>query len=93
MTNRIDDREPKNIYKVSKRSWSSWTLVGKHVFNKTFATMINNQELFFHPEHLKEKGSMLDNHWKTTAFNAAWTAADVCSRGERHLLKDYMKGH
>lgn len=91
--NRIDDKDPKNTYGVSKRSWSSWTLVGKHVFNKTFISLMENQEVFNHPEHLKENGTMLDKHWRTVAFNAAYIAADVCSRGERHLLKDYMKGH
>lgn len=92
-TPKIVDNNPPNTYKVSRRSWSSWTLVGKHVFNKTFYTMMENQEVFHHPEFIKNGGALIDKHWKTVAWNAAYTAADVCSRGERHLLKDYLKGH
>jgi hypothetical protein len=75
--------KPMNTYYVSKRQWGKWTVVGKHVFNKTYGYMTENPHLFVHPK----AELVLTEHFKTTAWNAAWTAADVCSRGELHLMK------
>ena len=87
MVNRKNsDAKAENAFKVPARQWKKWTLVGRHVFNKTFETMRDNQSLFLHTELQDQK--MPDKLWRTTAWNAAWISADICSRGERHLLKD-----
>lgn len=78
------DNRAANKFKVPQKTWGSWTLVARHVFNKTFESMQQDQENFRHPNSLPVD----DKHWKTTAWNAAFIAAMVCSRGERHLLKD-----
>ncbi|MGD9682621.1 MAG: hypothetical protein AB7W16_15645 [Candidatus Obscuribacterales bacterium] len=83
-----DDRNPKNKFKVPKRTWGSWTLVAKHVFNKTFEYSMKNQDLFMHPK----SEPITPEHFKTTAWNIAWTAASICSRGERALIKDAVLG-
>lgn len=74
-----------NKFKVPKKAWGSWTLVAKHVFNKTYESMTKEPESFLHP---KQTPAPLLEHFKTTAWNASWIAASICSRGERHLLKD-----
>lgn len=75
-----------NKFKVRKNVWSGWTLVAKHVFNKTYESMTKDPELFLHPNLVSQPRT--PKEWETTAWNAAWIAASVCSRGERHLLKD-----
>lgn len=80
---RATDYRVKNKHKVNEEKWTSWTLVGKHVFNKLFDSMTSRPEMFQAPGH--ETPPPL---WRITAKNAAWLAADIASRGERHLLKD-----
>lgn len=75
-----------NKFKVPQKTWGSWTIVARHVFNKTYETMIKSPEMFLHTEIAGQ--GVDDKHWKVTAWNAAWTAASIVSRGERHLLKD-----
>jgi hypothetical protein len=75
-----------NTFKVPKKAWSSWTLVAKHVFNKTYESMMKNPEFFMHTE--VRMANISDKIWKVTAWNAAWTAASICSRGERSILLD-----
>jgi hypothetical protein len=48
--------------------------------------MTTNPEMFLHTEIAG--AGVVEKHWKVTAWNAAWTAASIVSRGERHLLKD-----
>jgi hypothetical protein len=81
------DDKPVNRFKVSKKMWSRWTLVGRHVFNKTYETMRDNQDVM---KSNKTQG-ILDPEWDVIAWNAAFTAADVCSRGERHLIDHVIK--
>lgn len=84
-----------NKFKVPQKTWGSWTLVARHVFNKTFETAIKNQEFFHHTENIGAGGMMMKKHWRVTAWNFAFTAASICSRGERHILADLtnkMKG-
>lgn len=85
----MSDRTPKNKYRVNRKAWSKWTVVGKHVFNKTFETMMGDKELFLHPETVKR--AIPDKEWKTTAWNAAFIAADIATRGERHLLETLVR--
>jgi len=62
-----------NLYKVSASQWKKWPDIAQRVFNETYGVMLENQRLFFHP-----KAPALEvNFWKTTAWNAAWTAADA----------------
>lgn len=79
----LSDRNPKNIHGVRRKQWASWTLVAKHVFNKTYDDMMRNPEINVTP------GSVVDlKSYGVTVWNAAFVAACVCSRGERYLLKD-----
>jgi len=51
-------------------------------FNETYTIMKGNQDLFLHPETGKPK----KDHWKTTAWNAAWIAADSVEHGLQHYI-------
>lgn len=78
------DARVANRFKVPKKQWGSWTFVAQHTFNKLYETMIDNQDLYRAPGAEPQ----LPELWKITAWNAAWMAASIVSRGERHLLKD-----
>lgn len=62
-----------NVYKVNERQWKKWGEKGQKVFIEVFERMRDNQDLFLHPvvNLLPEK------QWETTAWNAAWIAADA----------------
>lgn len=61
-----------NIHKVPKKQWRKWDIVGRRVFNMTYELMLENPNLFRHP-----KDPSVSARWaKTTAWNAAWIAAD-----------------
>ncbi len=61
-----------NVHKVSARQWKKWSFVSQVIFNYTYSIMLNRQDLFKHP-----KAPLLDEKlWKTTAWNAAWVAAE-----------------
>lgn len=62
-----------NIYRVPMRQWRKWGALGRQVFNEVYSAMAGNQRLFLHQK--QEKASR--SHWRTTAWNAAWTAADA----------------
>lgn len=79
-----------NTHSVPQRQWRKWTLVAKHVFNKTYSHMMSNPEVYFHPDYLEDPGLPDLKYFRTTAWNAAWMAADICSRGEKIFL-DKMK--
>lgn len=78
-----------NKFKVQQKQWGSWTLVARHTFNKVYESMIRSPDLFL-STNVKENGGLpMDiKDWEVTAWNAAWTAASVVSRGERHILAD-----
>lgn len=61
----------KNSYRVPKKTWDKWSERSRVLFNSVFSAMTGNQEFFKHP---KQKAVPAD-YWKTTAWNAAWTAA------------------
>lgn len=84
------DRNPQNTNGVSKQQWSRWTLVGKHVFNKVYESFLPNQDIMASPGFIK-KGGMTDEEWKVIAWNAAFMAAGITSRGEKILIKDLTK--
>lgn len=64
---------PRNHYKVNERFWKKLGPIGRHVFNVTYSTMIDGQWAFKHP---KEPDVPI-RRWKTTAWNAAWIAAEA----------------
>lgn len=80
-----DSRAP-NKFKVPVKAWNSWTLVARHVFNKTFETMQKSPDLFRHPEDALTEINPV--YWRTIAWNSAWIAASLCAKGEKYLLKD-----
>jgi hypothetical protein len=63
----------KNVFNVPQRQWRKWPVLGRQVFNEVYTSMTKNQEMFLHPKQEKVSRS----HWKTTAWNAAWTAASA----------------
>lgn len=80
------DFYPKNKFKVPRKAWGSWTLVGKHVFNKLYETSLESPWIF--DASPKERAVISEAQWKVLAWNFAFVAAGVCSRGERHLIKE-----
>ena len=62
-----------NRYRVPKKQWVKWDKGQRLVFNHVHSAMIQNPQFFQHPQ--AEKVSR--DHWKTTAWNAAWEAASA----------------
>lgn len=61
-----------NEHRVPKRQWRKWTCVGRHVFNLTYEAMQENPGFYRHP-----KDPPVSKRFSgTTAWNAAWIAAD-----------------
>jgi hypothetical protein len=73
-----------NQHKVSPRQWKKWCDLAQRVFNATYTDMVHNQGLFVHPK----ADPVSAVHWKTTAWNAAWIAAEAVQVG----LKDIEEG-
>lgn len=73
-----------NHYEVSKRQWNKWPDICQRVFNQTYELMLYNPALFLHPG----QDAPRDEYWTTTAWNAAWTAADATLKA----LKDIEAG-
>jgi len=57
------------------------------VFNKLYDYML------LHPDHFQAKKAprMASDDFRITAWNAAWTASDIASRGEKALLKELVQ--
>ena len=70
----VPKRESVNRHKVPLRQWRKWNVAARKVFNEVYGTMAQNQWTFLHPHQGKISAKM----WKTTAWNAAWIAADAC---------------
>jgi len=62
-----------NVFKVNKKKWKKWSPLARAVFNDVYELMHDNSYLFRHPQD----GPVYHKHWKTTAWNAAWIAADA----------------
>ena len=63
----------KNKYNVQAKQWARWSEPARAMFNGIYSRMITDQGLFKHPET-----AMLPiSRWETTAWNAAWMAADL----------------
>ena len=65
-----------NRYRVPKKQWKKWSEQARRVFNEVYYTMRNNkQTLFLHPKATPVPKAQ----WNTTAWNAAWIAADAAN--------------
>ena len=73
-----------NTHKVPLKQWRKWTPAARKVFNETYDTMVNNQGLFQHPK----TAAVPQAQWTTTAWNAAWTAADAVVGAQRQEEKE-----
>jgi len=73
-----------NVNKVPLKKWKNWPDIAQRVFNETHAYVLCNQNLFLHPK----TRPVPELEWKTTAWNTAWIAADVCQQA----LKDIIAG-
>ena len=62
-----------NLYHVPVRQWRKWSPAERQVFNEVYSSMTKNKDLFLHPKASAPSRA----HWKTTAWNAAWTAASA----------------
>lgn len=63
----------RNVNKVQVRQWRKWSERARIVFNNVFENMTTNQWQFLHPKSKAAPGPL----WRTTAWNAAWIAADA----------------
>lgn len=64
-----------NPNKVPKKQWKKWPDLAQRVFNGVYASLEMNQEFVVHPK----AELVADERWKTTAWNAAWIAADAAT--------------
>jgi hypothetical protein len=62
-----------NVHKVPQKQWRKWSYHAKRVFNELFSAMSRNQWTFTHPKAEERPATQ----WNTTAWNAAWLAADA----------------
>lgn len=65
----------KNAYKVPKKQWRKWSKDAQRVFNRVFSLM-GEVKQYLHPQADTPKRE----HWRTTRWNAAWTAAQATDR-------------
>lgn len=70
-----------NRFEVPRRQWAKWSDQARSVFNDTYQVMMENQRLFLHPKAKAQEAE----HWKTTCWNAAWSAAEA--------VREYAKAH
>lgn len=64
-----------NLYHAPGKQWRKWNVRARGVFNLVYSTMRSNQRLFAHPK----APAVSREHWGTTAWNAAWTAANAAN--------------
>jgi hypothetical protein len=62
----------KNIYKVKPSQWKKWGELRRHVFNETYADLLDQSVINSNPKTKK----LDDAHWAIVAWNAAWLAAE-----------------
>jgi hypothetical protein len=69
-----------NTHRVPVKTWRKWSEASQAVFLKVYGQMRAQPEYFWHPKAPAVGAA----HWKTTAWNAAWIAAEaVDGRGGR----------
>ena len=75
----VPRREAVNRHRVPKVKWRKWNAAARRVFNEVYGTMAENQWTFLHPQQDRVSKRL----WKTTAWNAAWIAADALRTAAR----------
>lgn len=68
-----------NKFEVPKRAWKRWSNQARAVFNDTYSVMMDNPQLFLHPQAKRAPAE----HWRTTSWNAAWIAAEAAREAAR----------
>lgn len=76
--------QQENKFNVPKSAWRKWPDVCQRVFNMTYEYMNGTPKAFVHPK----AAAVPQEHWNTTAWNAAWIAAD----NTLQALKDIEAG-
>lgn len=77
--------DARNRYKVPVKQWRKWSRIARTVFNRVYNFAINNQSMLLHPG---VKVVFTAKHWKTTAWNVAWTAADAVDDSLPDFIED-----
>jgi hypothetical protein len=67
-----------NKFNVSAHIWRSWPPTARKVFNNVYSIMCESQWMFLHPGTKELPGRA----WRTTAWNAAWVAAEAVRNNE-----------
>lgn len=62
-----------NRHRVGRSQWSKWSEHARSVFNAVYGFMLHNPDLMRHPK----QSALPRKFWQTTAWNAAWIAADA----------------
>jgi|GEM_PF-6470441 len=70
---KADQGEKRNLHRVPGKQWRKWSEKARVAFNWLYSLMMNNPDLFNHPDSIKQKPA----HWKTVAWNSAWLCADA----------------
>lgn len=68
-------RTTTNPHDVPTKAWDKWSMAGRAAFNELYDLMTGSPELFRHPD----ADEAPTEHWETTAWNAAWSAAAMVS--------------
>ena len=64
----------KNKHKVPLKTWNKWSNLARRVFNDMMYSLRPSMQFaFLHPDALPAS----KEHWGTTRWNAAWTAAEA----------------
>ena len=89
MTKLLIPLQQENVHKVAAKKWKNWPDICQRVFNETYESMRDNQGLFIHPK----SETIPHKQWETTAWNAAWIAADSCQKALKDIIKQrgYMR--
>lgn len=67
-----------NKHEVMKKQWKKWNEDSQELFNGLYEYMGENQHLFTHPHTIQ----IPQEYWKTTAWNAAFIAAELIKEKE-----------
>jgi len=62
---------PNNVFGVPTKTWRKWLPRSRKMFNELYTAMTDSPWAFKSPKTQEDK------HWKTTAWNTAWIAADL----------------
>ena len=73
----------RNCYNVNYRVWGRWSKEAQAVFNRSYKFYIKDKQFMIHP---KADVPTL-THWRTTAWNAAWIAADCVDNVVPSVIK------